>query len=68
MIRADRNRLFPDVEVEETADLAVGIHLGGVFFEPADQIHLAVKRRKGLVIETEMVRGCYGRRLSSLFP
>lgn len=38
--RADRDGLFPDVEVQESADLALAVCLFRALLEPADQAHL----------------------------
>ena len=40
---ADRDGLLADVEVEEAADLALRVGARALFFEAADEEHLAVK-------------------------
>ena len=41
-----RDRLLPDVEVEEAADLALRVGARRLFLEAADEEHLAVELRQ----------------------
>jgi hypothetical protein len=49
--RADRDGLFADVEVAETADLAVSVGFGALLLETADEDHLTVQVDQSLVAE-----------------
>src|SRR4029453_6292996 len=43
--RPHPHALLPDVEVQEAADLAEGVHLGRLLLEPPDQLHLLEEGR-----------------------
>ena len=40
---ADGNRFLTDVQVQEAADLALGVQLSGFFLESPNQHHLVVE-------------------------
>src|SRR5580704_18037662 len=63
--RADRHRLLSDVEVEEAADLAEGVHLGRLLLEAPDQRHLRQQPPRQLRVEPGL-GGC-GLRLGHRF-
>jgi hypothetical protein len=48
--RADGDRLLPDVEMTEAADLAERVRLGRLLLEAADENHLVEHLQKGLAV------------------
>ena len=52
---ACRDRLFPVIEMQETADLFLRVKLGAALFEPADADHVAQQHQNMRPVQFRLV-------------